>query len=76
MSDYPEIHVSPACPRCGTPRATRVKRQGILQRLILHRFGMFPWECTGCRCVFMFKDRGKIKRRRRSSGEVHLPPVA
>jgi hypothetical protein len=46
-----------------------------MQRFVLHRFGLFPWECSGCRTVFMFKNRGKLKRRRRTTGEVHLPPV-
>ncbi len=46
-----------------------------MQNFILYRFGLYPWECSGCRKVFMFKNRGKLKRRRRSTGEVHLPPT-
>jgi hypothetical protein len=47
----------------------------LLQKFVLHRFGMYPWECSGCRKIFLFKSRGKLKRKRRSTGEVHLPPT-
>ena len=65
----------PLCPRCGSARTARTKRKGLLQTLVLHHFGLFPWECSGCRRIFLFKNRGKLKRRRRTTGEVHLPPV-
>jgi len=67
---------APHCIRCGSARTTRVKRKGILQTLILHRFGQFPWECTGCRTVFMFSYRGSSQRRRYSTGEVRQPSIA
>lgn len=76
MSPYSDSPNSPPqCPTCGILRTVRIKRSGLLQRLVLHRFGMFPWECTGCRKVFMFESRGKVKRRRRSSnkGVTKLP---
>lgn len=77
MSDLDSLpYVQPPCPKCGTPRTARVKRQGLVQSLILHRFGLYPWECSGCRHIFVFKSRGRLKRRRRTTGEVHLPPVA
>jgi len=63
----------PLCTTCGSSRTIRVRRKGLMQLMILHRFGLFPWECTGCRNVFMFESRGKVKRRRGSIGEVHLP---
>jgi len=47
-----------------------------MQRLIFHRVGLYPWECSGCRKSFLFKNRGKLKRRRRTTGEVHLPPIS
>ncbi len=68
--------IAPCCPRCGGARTTRIKRRGWMQKFVLHHFGLFPWECTGCRRVFLFKYRGRLKRRRRTTGEVHLPPVA
>lgn len=47
-----------------------------MQTLVLHRFGIFPWECTGCRKVFNAMKRGKVKRPRQSNGNgvVKLPP--
>ncbi len=65
----------PLCPKCSSARTARTKRKSLLQRFVLHRMGLYPWECSGCRTVFMFKNRGKLKRRRRTTGEVHLPPV-
>jgi hypothetical protein len=46
-----------------------------MQTMILHRFGIFPWECTGCRKAFTFKHRGRVKRRHRANnkGIVKLP---
>ncbi len=67
--------IAPECPRCKSKRTARVKRTGLLQRFVYHRFGYFPWECSNCRNVFLFKSRGKLKRRRRTTGEVHVPPV-
>ncbi len=71
----PDTSTPPLCPRCGSSRTARTKRQGLLQKFVLHRFGMYPWECSGCRKIFLFKSRGKLKRKRRSTGEVHLPPT-
>ena len=70
-----DSNTPPLCPRCGSSRTQRVKRQGLMQRFILVHFGLYPWECSGCRKVFTFKSRGKLKRRRRTTGEVHLPPT-
>jgi len=67
---------APQCPRCGYGRTTRVKRKGFMQTVIHHHFGKFPWECTGCRAVFLFKYRGSSQRRRQSTGEVRQPAAA
>ena len=77
MSTYPESpNSSPQCPHCGDSRTVRVKRKGFMQTVVLHRFGIFPWECTGCRKTFTCKNRGKVRRRRKanSKGIVKLPP--
>jgi hypothetical protein len=47
-----------------------------MQVLILNRLGKYPWACSDCGHAFLFKSRGKLKRRRRTTGEVHLPPVS
>ncbi len=65
----------PICPKCKSHSASRVKRLGFLQSSVLSHFGYYPWECGGCRAIFMFKKRGKLKRRRREEGEPHLPPI-
>jgi len=67
----------PSCPKCGCARSSRVKRKGLMQTLVLHRFGLYPWECVGCRGVFSSKNRGLIRRTRRTMVEehqVHLAP--
>ena len=61
--------VSPHCPTCGTSRTIRVKRKGLLQAILWTRLGYFPWECCGCRKVFLDKNRGKEQRRRRTAKE-------
>ena len=71
----PEPVTPPGCPRCKSTRTARVKRSGLLQKFVFHRFGLYPWECSNCRKNFLFKSRGKLKRRQRTTGEVHIPPV-
>ena len=70
-----ELMITPLCPRCNGKRTARVKRVGWMQTLVWSRFGLYPWECGDCRKAFLFKSRGKLKRRRRTTGEVHIPPV-
>jgi len=77
MSHYVDSQNSPPqCPTCGSIRTIRVQRKGLLQTMILHRFGIFPWECKGCKKAFTFKNRGNVKRRHRANhnGVVKLPP--
>jgi hypothetical protein len=57
----------PACSKCKSLDCSRVKRDGLMQTLVLPRFGYFPWKCTSCGNVFLIKERGKSKRHR--SGE-------
>lgn len=70
----PDTALPPPCPRCGNTRTARVRRDGFLQRFVFLRFDMYPWECSTCRKNFLSKNRGKLKRRRRTTGEVHTPP--
>ena len=71
----PEAPSPPICPKCASTQTARLKRQGFLQRLIYPYFRLYPWKCSTCQTLFMLKNRGKLKRRRRTTGEVHLPPV-
>jgi ribosomal protein L37AE/L43A len=74
MSETVE-NTPPLCPKCKSARTARIKRIGVMQIMVLHLFGLYPWECGSCRKEFLFKSRGRLKRKRRSTGEVHLPPV-
>ena len=46
------------CRRCGAGVAIRINRSGFLQRNVLGHFGLFPWKCGACGCVFLFRRRG------------------
>ncbi len=70
-----DLTLSPSCTTCGSSRTIRVKRKGLIQAFVWTRLGYFPWECTGCRNVFLIKNRGKVKRRT-STGEIHLPHMS
>lgn len=50
----------------------RLPRMGFLQRKIYPIFGYYPWECSSCRGVKLFKYRGK-RRKRQEPEEVNLP---
>ena len=64
---------TPLCPKCHSRRTARVKRTGFFQTVVLPYFDLYPWECTGCRSVFTFKSRGRLKSRKQSSSEG--PPL-
>ena len=66
---------APLCPRCKGTQSSRVRREGILHSFILPQLGLFPWECGTCRKLFVARTRGKLRRKRREEGEIHLPPV-
>jgi predicted RNase H-like nuclease len=55
----------PACPKCGEKQCSRRKREGFFQILIYPSLGWYPWQCSSCRKVFVVKERGKSKRRRK-----------
>ena len=68
-----DLSHSPQCTSCGYIRTIRVRRKGLLQAFLWARLGYFPWECTGCRKVFLDKNRGKAQRRRRMATEASMP---
>ncbi len=68
MSDL----VSPTCPKCHGRRTSRVKRVGFYQTVVLPYFDHYPWECSGCRSVFTFKNRGTPQHVQRSTGEGEM----
>jgi len=51
------------CPSCAEVELTRVARHGFLQERVYPKFGMYPWECTQCRQIFLLKSRGYSYRK-------------
>lgn len=66
---------TPLCPKCHSRRTARVKRTGFFQTVVLPYLDLYPWECTGCRSVFTFKSRGRLKHRQASSTELPSAPL-
>ena len=58
---------SPHCKHCGSERTSRTERKGFLQKVVMFRLGLFPWECAACWKVFLSSERGKRTRRSRTS---------
>jgi hypothetical protein len=58
------------CPSCNRNGMRRVKRTGLFQTRIFPIFGYYPWECSFCRAVKLFKSRGgRRSRRTQGTGE-------
>ena len=47
----------PRCPQCEGIELRRQGRVGFWQRVVLPRFGLFPWECGMCRRVYLLPQR-------------------
>ncbi len=39
---------NPTCTACGRPSMRRSKREGLLERKVLAKMGIYPWKCSGC----------------------------
>ena len=65
------------CPQCDGIELRRQGRVGFLQRSILPRFGLFPWECGLCRKVYLLRQRSSSDRKdtQESHPEGHLGPI-
>lgn len=64
----------PLCPRCKASSTARIKRIGLF-KAVAQKLSYYPWECSGCRKQFYARSRGRLKRKRRTTGEVFTPPV-
>ncbi len=60
---------TPHCKYCGSERTSRTERKGFMQKVVMFKLGLFPWECNACWKVFMSSERGKRTRRSRTSAE-------
>lgn len=47
----------PRCPQCDGVELRRHGRTGFWQRVVMPRFGLFPWECGLCRKIFFLPQR-------------------
>ncbi len=56
------IGEKPHCPQCDGIELRRQGRIGFLQRTVLPRLGLFPWECGLCRKIFLLKQRSVAYR--------------
>lgn len=63
----------PQCPDCENIELRRQGRIGFLQRVVLTRFGLFPWECGQCRKVYMLPQRSIGYRQHTNHEEAALP---
>jgi hypothetical protein len=45
------------------------RTKGFMQKVVMFKLGLFPWECNACWKVFMSSERGKRTRRNRTSTE-------
>ena len=52
------------CPDCQSVDVRRLDREGFLERLVLPRLGLFPWECPACRNRIYLARRGRSRRTR------------
>ncbi len=49
---------SKVCPHCSSSTFRRVNRKGWLQRVLLPKLGLYPWECVHCRRRHLYRDEG------------------
>ena len=52
------------CSRCKSKVFRRINRRGWLERVMLSKLGVFPWECVHCRGRKFFRDQGHAPRPR------------
>ena len=51
------------CPTCSDGAPMRINRKGFLQENVLGHFGIYPWKCSGCGSLFLYRSRGYRTRR-------------
>lgn len=70
----------PHCPQCDGVELRRHGRIGLWQRVVMPRFGLFPWECGLCRKIFFLSQRSTDYRHhsteyRQHAAEESLVPL-
>ncbi len=65
MFEQPAVAIQgekPHCPQCDGVELRRHGRVGFWQRVVMPRFGLFPWECGLCRKIFFLPQRSNDYR--------------
>ncbi len=52
------------CTNCGSHRLRRIKREGFLRKNLAPLLGFYPWRCSVCGSVHLFRARGERKSTR------------
>lgn len=66
----------PHCPHCEGIELRRQGRVGFWQRVVLPRFGYFPWECGLCRKIYMLRQRSTDYRQHSTGKSATSLPEA
>ncbi len=60
----------PHCPQCEGIELRRQGRVGLMQRVVLPRLGLFPWECGLCRKIYFLRQRSTGYRQHSTAAAV------
>ena len=56
---------APVCPKCKKSVMERVAREGLLEKIVYAKAGLYPWECRLCRSRTLMRNRGERTRKKR-----------
>jgi hypothetical protein len=56
---------------CGSGAMRRINRHGMLERALLPKLGLYPWECAMCRRKTYLRDNGHSDLRRKGAARRH-----
>ncbi len=65
----------PRCLQCEGIELRRQGRIGFLQRVLLPKLGVFPWECGLCRKIYLLPQRSTGYRQHSSKSTVPPAPA-
>ena len=51
------------CKHCGGEFLERVPRRGLFQRYICRLFGFYPWRCSDCYKVLLYRGRHTLRHK-------------
>lgn len=65
----------PHCLQCEGIELRRQGRFGFWQRVVLSRFGLFPWECGLCRKIYLLPQRSMDYHQEATEAAAPAPVV-